>query len=202
MKTKRFERTVATKIATIHGQFEMICYPNRDKFGARLPHFALVHGRVSKGVRILTRIQSECITGHVFQSLSCDCYGQLQDALSMIKKRKRGVVIYLRQEGRGIGLADKLRSYILQKQGFDTVDANLKLGHKVDPRRYDVAAHIIKDLNIHSIDLLSNNPKKHQELKVHGINIARVTALPPHVTPQNSVYLNTKSRRMGHTFRA
>jgi len=187
---------VETTLNTQYGAFAIVCYTTKQ----REPDFALVHGDIAGKPNVLTRVQSECLTGHVFKSLSCDCYEQLQDALALITSAPEGVLIYLRQEGRGIGLAAKLRSYVLQKQGLDTVDANLHLGFQVDERRYDEAAEILKDLNVESVSLITNNPKKATGLESVGIPVSRCVPLPPKLRDQNRNYLRTKVERMGHTF--
>jgi len=187
---------VETTLNTQHGSFTIVCYTGTQ----REPDFALVHGDVSGKAEVLTRIQSECLTGHVFKSLSCDCYEQLQDALELLTAAPEGILIYLRQEGRGIGLAAKLRSYVLQKQGLDTVDANLHLGFKVDERQYDEAAAILRDLSVESVCLITNNPKKAASLESSGIPVSSCIPLPPKIRDQNRKYLKTKVERMGHTF--
>jgi len=190
--------TVETTLTTAYGPFRIICYPYDS---SSTPDFALVRGDVEDCSDVLTRIQSECITGHVFHSFSCDCYEQLQDSLNLITSYGKGILIYLRQEGRGIGLAEKLRSYILQKQGLDTVEANLKLGHQVDPRNYDHAVMILKNLKVESVCLITNNPKKALSLEAQGIKVSSVIDLPPTVRDENKRYLKTKMEKMGHTFK-
>jgi GTP cyclohydrolase II len=190
--------TVETTLSTQHGKFRIICYQSQENID---PDFALIHGNVVNCSNVLTRVQSECLTGHVLQSLSCDCYEQLQEALELITASENGILIYLRQEGRGIGLAAKLQSYILQKQGLDTVEANLRLGYKVDERNYDSAAMILKNLKVESICLITNNPKKVAGLEADGINVSKVIGIPPHVRDENKRYLKTKIERMGHTFK-
>jgi len=187
---------VETGIQTIHGVFTMICYED----GSGLPDFALVHGNVSGQSRVITRVQSECLTGHVFHSLSCDCYEQLHDSLKAITCEARGVLIYLRQEGRGIGLSAKMRSYILQRQGLDTVEANVRLGYGADERTYDAAARILQDLEVQSIVLLTNNPEKDSALRQQGVSVVEVIGVPPTVREQNKRYLTTKVVKMGHRF--
>jgi GTP cyclohydrolase II len=187
---------VETLLSTQHGSFTIVCYTKKKGE----PDFALVHGDINGKPDVLARVQSECITGHVFKSLSCDCYEQLQDALALLTSGPEGVLIYLRQEGRGIGLAAKLRSYVLQRQGLDTVDANLHLGFQVDERQYDEAAEILRDLNVQSVRLITNNPKKAQGLESAGMPVTYCIPLPPTVRDQNRNYLRTKAERMGHTF--
>ncbi len=157
-------------------------------------HLALVKGRIQDNC--LVRIHSECLTGDVFHSLRCDCRAQLEKALELIGT-KGGVIVYLRQEGRNIGLTNKVKTYKLQEQGFDTVDANRELGFQDDERTYEMVAEILKKLQISQIQLLTNNPDKIVQLQRLGITTARVplTTLP---TEHNHFYLNTKKEKMGH----
>jgi GTP cyclohydrolase II len=147
---------------------------------------------------VLVRVHSECFTGDVLGSQRCDCGEQLHLAIELIAAAGEGVVLYLRQEGRGIGLLDKLRAYNLQDAGYDTVDANLVLGHQADEREYGVAASILCDLDIHSIRLLTNNPEKVTELTRLGIQVSERISLDPTVNPENARYLLTKAQRMNH----
>ncbi|MEU7945610.1 GTP cyclohydrolase II [Micromonospora taraxaci] len=186
---------VETSLQTQHGSFRILCY---DEGPSSLPDFVLIKGDVEGRSNVLTRIQSECITGHVLQSLSCDCYEQLQHSLSQISRAPEGILIYLRQEGRGIGLADKLRSYVLQKRGFDTVDANLELGHGVDDRSYAAGVRILNDLAVASVVLMTNNPSKSAGVEAGGIAVEGTIEVPPVVREQNLRYLETKRGRMGH----
>ena len=161
-------------------------------------HIAMVHGDVMGCADVPTRLHSECLTGDVMGSLRCDCRDQLEVALHKIGALERGLVLYMRQEGRGIGLINKLRAYMLQDEGLDTVDANLALGFRDDERDYEVAAHMLASLNIGSIRLMTNNPKKIQELQKLGID---VSGRIPHVIPANEwnrFYLQTKATRSGH----
>ncbi|HNB51989.1 MAG TPA: GTP cyclohydrolase II, partial [Anaerolineales bacterium] len=146
----------------------------------------------------LVRVHSECFTGDVLGSMRCDCGEQLQRSMEMIAQAGRGVILYLRQEGRGIGLLNKLRAYNLQDQGYDTVEANLLLGHQADEREYTVAAEILRDLNVQSIRLLTNNPEKINALETLGIPILGRVSLTPEVNPENARYLHTKIVRMNH----
>lgn len=191
-------KKIETTLTTQYGNFRIVDYFNNAD--ERAPDFALVRGSVAGASGVLARIQSECLTGHVLKSLSCDCYEQLHDSLTRIAGEDRGILIYLRQEGRGIGLTAKLESYILQRQGADTVDANLQLGHAADERKYDAAAAILNDLEIVSIRLLTNNPAKTEALRSNGIEVSDVLRLPPVVRDENRRYLMTKIERMGHTF--
>jgi GTP cyclohydrolase II len=158
----------------------------------------MVHGDVMGAEDVPTRLHSECLTGDVMGSLRCDCRDQLMVGLQKISSMERGVVLYMRQEGRGIGLVNKVKAYALQDQGLDTVDANLALGFRDDERDYEVAAHMLASLNIGSIQLMTNNPKKISELERLGID---VSGRIPHVIPANEwnkFYLETKALRSGH----
>jgi len=161
-------------------------------------HLALVKGEIRGKGNILTRIHSECLTGDLFGSMRCDCGPQLQQSMKMIEEEGGGLLIYLRQAGRGIGLAEKLKAYSLQDQGLDTVDANLRLGHRSEEREYHAAAEILRDLGVLSIRLLSNNPDKINSLTTHGIHVSSRLPLPPPVTRENQRYLETKVSRMDH----
>ena len=161
-------------------------------------HLALVLGDVEGKADIMVRIQSECFTGDVLGSRRCDCGDQLHESMRTIAESGSGVLIYLRQEGRGIGLRDKLRAYNLQDQGYDTVDANLKLGHQADERDYTIAGHILLDLGVKSICLLTNNPHKIKHLVEMGILVDERVPLVSTVNEDNAAYLTTKALRMGH----
>jgi len=190
---------VVTHVPTTHGSFEMRAY--RDLLtGAE--HVAVI-GATSDGAApadgALVRVHSECLTGEAFGSLKCECGPQLDAALAAIAA-EGGVVVYLRgQEGRGIGLVNKLKAYRLQEDGLDTLDANLALGLPVDSRDYGGAAGILADLGLTSIRLLSNNPEKQRQLEEHGIVVQELVPLVVGVGPQNARYLDTKRDRMGHT---
>ena len=184
-----------SRIPTSLGQFELCLYSNSldDE-----QHLALVMGEVGGVAEVLVRVHSECFTGEVLRSQRCDCGPQLDRALQAISQEGRGVLIYLRQEGRGIGLLDKLRAYNLQDQGYDTVDANLLLGHEPDERDYRVAAGILRELGVLSVRLLTNNLEKVESLVQAGIPVVRRLGLQAGQTPENSGYLETKARRMHH----
>ncbi len=171
-----------------------------DESGGK-EHVAMVHGDVFGMEDVPTRIHSECLTGDVLGSLRCDCRPQLERALARVGQMPRGVVLYLRQEGRGIGLANKIRAYELQERGLDTVDANLALGFGADERRYDVAASMLRTLGVRSVQLFTNNPDKIAQLEGLGV---RVSARIPHEIQcgeHNRAYLETKARRSGHLLR-
>ena len=186
-----------TTLPTTHGTLKMMVF--RETSG--LEHVAMVAGDV-RGADVLCRVHSECLTSEVFGSLKCECKEQLDASLDLIAHRGRGVVIYMRgHEGRGIGLGDKIRAYALQEVGFDTVDANLALGHPVDGRDYTDAADVLRHLGANSIRLLTNNPDKTAALSSHGIAVAARVPIVIAPTPRNTVYLDTKRERMGHGLR-
>lgn len=163
-------------------------------------HAALVMGDVSDGSAILSRVHSECLTGDVLGSLRCDCGSQLELAMKKIGEKGQGVLLYLRQEGRGIGLSNKLRAYALQERGFDTVEANHELGFAADLREFGVAAHIFSALGIQKIQLMTNNPSKVKELEKNGIEIVKRVPIQSPSLPENMRYLTTKKVKMGHLF--
>ncbi len=189
------ERVVATALPTEFGDFTAVGY--RALVDGK-HHMALVKGDVAGVPDVLVRVHSECLTGDVFHSLRCDCGEQLESALAMIEEEGRGVVLYLAQEGRGIGLLDKLRAYKLQEGGLDTVDANLALGLPVDLRDYGVGAQILADLGLSSIRILTNNPKKIRGLEGHGLSVTAQVPIEPAPNPHNEAYLRAKRERMGH----
>ena len=197
-RTERLVTRVAeTVIPNAHGEWRAYGYRS-DIDGTE--HLALVFGDLSAddGEDVLVRVHSECLTGDVFGSQRCDCGAQLEAAMAEIAERGRGAVLYLRgHEGRGIGLLSKLKAYQLQDSGADTVDANLKLGLPVDAREYSVAAQLLDDLGVRSVQLLTNNPAKVEALAAHGFGVTRIP-LPPRATPHNLRYLTTKRDRMGH----
>ncbi|PEL13893.1 bifunctional 3,4-dihydroxy-2-butanone-4-phosphate synthase/GTP cyclohydrolase II [Bacillus sp. AFS017336] len=189
------QREVEIKLPTDFGDFKMIGYTNEID---GKEHIAIVKGKVDDGEPILVRIHSECLTGDVFGSCRCDCGPQLQSTLSMIEEAGKGLIVYMRQEGRGIGLLNKLRAYKLQEEGFDTVEANLNLGFDADLRDYAISAQIIKDLGIASIDLITNNPVKIDALVSYGIQINHRVPIQTEMKMENEKYLNTKIEKMGH----
>ncbi|MGA1819928.1 MAG: GTP cyclohydrolase II [Thermoplasmatota archaeon] len=185
---------VSTRLPTADGSFYIHLFT--DSEGKE--HIALVRGDVYKAENVLTRVHSECMTGDLFGSLRCDCGPQLHHAMRMIEEEELGIILYLRQEGRGIGLREKLKAYNLQDQGLDTVDANVELGHKAEQRRYDVAAKMLEVLGVASIRLLSNNPDKVKKLQKLGVSITERVPIEPKVHVENLKYLTTKVERMGH----
>jgi 3,4-dihydroxy 2-butanone 4-phosphate synthase/GTP cyclohydrolase II len=194
MNARSATHVVSTRLPTEFGEFSLHLFTDSEQ----KEHLALVHGELQPSETTLVRVHSECLTGEVLGSLRCDCGEQLRLSLQAIAAAGRGVLIYLRQEGRGIGLREKLRAYNLQDEGMDTVEANLALGHQADPRDYDVAAQILKDLGITRIALLTNNPTKIEELQRLGITIAERLPLQGEVNPENARYLRTKAARMQH----
>jgi len=182
-------------LPTRFGQFTAIGYEVEDKSDTEV---ALVMGNIDDGKNVLVRLHSECLTGDALGSIRCDCGAQRDYGLEAIAKEGRGVFLYLRQEGRGIGLANKLRAYALQDSGQDTVDANLALGLPEDQREYRLAASILADLHITSIRLLTNNPAKISGLEEAGIRVLQRIPIQTHPTEFNEQYLQTKRARMGH----
>jgi 3,4-dihydroxy 2-butanone 4-phosphate synthase/GTP cyclohydrolase II len=162
-------------------------------------HVAMVKGEVEGTDDVLVRVHSECLTGDVFHSLRCDCGEQLEAALATIEKEGKGVLLYLSQEGRGIGLLNKLRAYKLQEEGLDTVDANLRLGLPADLRDYGIGAQILVDLGLTSIRILTNNPKKIRGLEGYGLSVTEQLPIIHTPNPHNEAYLRAKAERMGHT---
>jgi 3,4-dihydroxy 2-butanone 4-phosphate synthase / GTP cyclohydrolase II len=193
---KLVERVVSTGLPTAFGDFEVVGYRSLvdDKH-----HVAMVKGDVAGADDVLVRVHSECLTGDVFHSLRCDCGEQLESALAMIEEAGRGVLLYLSQEGRGIGLLNKLRAYKLQEEGLDTVEANLKLGLPADLRDYGIGAQILTDLGLSSIRILTNNPKKIIGLEGYGLSVTGQVPIQPTPNPHNEAYLRAKRDRMGHT---
>jgi 3,4-dihydroxy 2-butanone 4-phosphate synthase/GTP cyclohydrolase II len=192
---KLVERVAEAKLPTRYGEFIVIAYRSNVDPDEQV---ALVKGDISGDEPVLVRVHSECLTGDVFGSLRCDCGGQIALAMEKIAAEGRGVFLYMRQEGRGIGFHNKLRAYALQDQGLDTVEANIALGFEPDLRDYGIGAQILADLGLHKIRLLTNNPKKVIGLESYGLQIVETVTLRTQPTPYNLEYLKTKQKKLGH----
>ena len=195
LREKLVEKIEVVKLPTDYGDFDLHLYRSclDDQH-----HLALVHGDVAGRKKVLVRVHSECLTGDVFGSRRCDCGAQLHQAMRQVAKANCGVIVYMRQEGRGIGLAPKIKAYKLQEQGYDTVEANEKLGYSTDLREYGLGAQILVDLGLKTIRLLTNNPKKVVGLEGYGLKIVEQVPIRVKPNPHNERYLKTKREKLGH----
>lgn len=189
------KREISVQMPTHAGDFDLVAYKQKD---TEQEHVALVKGTWTEDEPVLVRVHSSCLTGDVFGSCRCDCGEQLENAMQLIEKEGKGVVVYMNQEGRGIGLLNKLKAYKLQEQGLDTVEANLQLGFGMDDRDYGVGAQILRDLGVRKMKLMSNNPRKRTGLIGYGLEIIENVPLLVEPNPHNAKYLNTKRVKMGH----
>lgn len=194
-KESLIKRIISVDLPTDHGDFDLIAYKqlNTDQ-----EHIALIKGEWKEGEAVLTRVHSSCITGDIFGSCRCDCGPQLHAAMDMIQKEGKGVIVYMNQEGRGIGLVNKLKAYKLQEQGLDTVEANLQLGFQMDQRDYGIGAQILRDLGVKKMRLMSNNPQKRTGLVGYGLEIVENVPIKIKANKHNKKYLDTKRDKMGH----
>jgi len=196
MRTERLvKRAAHAQLPTEQGDFEIFAYENAVD---HMTHVALVRGDIGDGKDVLVRVHSKCLTGDVFHSARCDCGAQLETAMARIAAEGRGVLLYLNQEGRGIGLANKIRAYELQDQGFDTVEANERLGFKPDQRDYGIGAQILGDLGVKTMRLLTNNPRKFVGLQGYGLSVSEAVPLEIPASESTRKYLKTKKDKLGH----
>jgi 3,4-dihydroxy 2-butanone 4-phosphate synthase/GTP cyclohydrolase II len=189
------QRVAEARLPTPFGEFKVIAYKSSTD---PAEHLALVMGDVAKDEPVLVRVHSQCLTGDVFHSLRCDCGEQIEMSMKKIAEEGRGVVLYMRQEGRGIGIHNKIKAYALQDEGMDTVEANISLGFKADHRDYGVGAQILADLGVHSMRLMTNNPKKISGLESYGLKIVEQLPITTQPNPHNRRYLSTKQKKLGH----
>jgi 3,4-dihydroxy 2-butanone 4-phosphate synthase / GTP cyclohydrolase II len=194
-REKLVERVEMVRMPTAYGDFDLYLY--RSHLDGQ-HHLALVKGEVAGKKNVLVRVHSECLTGDVFGSRRCDCGPQLHQAMRQIAAAGRGVIVYMRQEGRGIGLASKIKAYKLQERGYDTVEANLKLGYGMDLREYGLGAQILVDLGLKTISILTNNPRKVVGLEGYGLEIVEQLPIKIRPNPHNELYLETKRKKLGH----
>lgn len=189
------EKGEEVNMPTAFGHFRLI--PFRQKSNGQ-EHIALIKGDIEDGEPVLVRVHSSCATGDIFGSLRCECGEQLHTAMRMIEEKGRGVIVYLNQEGRGIGLMEKMKAYKLQEQGLDTVDANLHLGHQADERDYGVGAQILRHIGVTKMRLMTNNPVKRVGLEAYGLTVEEIVPIEVTLNPYNEFYMKTKKERMGH----
>ena len=192
------QREISVEMPTERGDFDLIAFRQKD---TQQEHLALVKGQWTEGESVLVRVHSSCMTGDIFGSCRCDCGEQLHKAMDLINAEGKGVIVYMNQEGRGIGLLNKLKAYKLQEQGLDTVEANLQLGFNMDERDYGVGAQILRDLGVRKMRLMSNNPRKRTGLVGYGLEVVENIALQVEPNPHNAKYLNTKKTKMGHSLK-
>lgn len=197
-RSSMIARVAEVRLPTIYGEFRLVAYEDTSNKDV---HFALCKGSWKADEPVLTRVHSQCVTGDLFGSLRCDCGDQLHTALKQVEAEGRGVVLYMKQEGRGIGLVNKLRAYELQEKGLDTVEANAALGFDMDHRDYGIGCQILRDLGIRKLRLMTNNPKKRIGLDGYGLEITDCIPIEVPANQENEVYLRTKRDRMGHTLK-
>jgi 3,4-dihydroxy 2-butanone 4-phosphate synthase/GTP cyclohydrolase II len=189
------EPGVEVEMPTAYGHFKLI--PFRQKSNG-LEHIALIKGDISKDEPVLVRVHSSCATGDIFGSLRCECGEQLHKAMRAVEKEGKGVIVYLNQEGRGIGLMEKMKAYKLQENGLDTVEANIHLGHQADERDYGIGAQILRYLGVSKMRLLTNNPVKRVGLEAYGLTVTENVPIEVEPNPYNEFYMKTKKEKMGH----
>jgi len=191
----QIRKHLEVNMPTVHGDFRLVAY---EQVNTGEVHMALIKGEWNENEPVLVRVHSSCVTGDIFGSCRCDCGNQLHDAMEMVEHEGRGVVLYMKQEGRGIGLLNKLKAYKLQEEGFDTVEANLKLGFDMDHRDYGIGAQILHDLGVRKLRLITNNPRKRVGLMGYGLEIVENVPIEIKPNPHNEKYLRTKRDKLGH----